>query len=49
MPPTGSVQGKCRSGNSNNSKDGHDLGQIIIQNYILFWFTGKQEEVILLV
>ena len=36
MQPKASFQGKCRSVNSNNGKDDHDMGQIIIQPKVSF-------------
>ena len=48
MPPTLSVQGKCRSDHSNNRKGDHNVKRSILQTQILFWWTGKKEEGVLL-
>ena len=36
MPPTVSVQGKCRSVIYNNIKGDHDLGRFVIQTQMFF-------------
>ena len=44
MPQIVSIQGKCRSGHSNNSKDDHDVGRSILQTQIVFFLSGNKEE-----
>ena len=41
MPPTVSVQGKCRSEHLKNNKGDYNLGGIIFQTQSIFLWNGK--------